>query len=827
MPTSTTTETSTLAPPLPTRPASRTVIVERFRTWTRSLQLTEAPAEPIPENRSAEGTNAPYYTRAEVTSPPVVVSVSVTTGVVAVGSGPLSGIDSLMSIQLLSILSTMSCKVPGVGGNSMKNFLTPLKVDLGNYGSLVGQIILCAAVFSVYGLALAALTMVYTYEKATNVLRHPRLLPIMHQLLFSGLAYECCMLAYGNASPTPGERAVGCIVLALCLISVIAYPIVTHLGFIPWHDSPVERSAVSHRLDVDKWPGDDVPAELDNDGADAKEASLSRRERVAKVFCGTAMEESYGSYTEEDLGMVWAPLRYTVTPKTYWLRPVLRTSRCVHSGLRPERARLAVAHAMYRAALICIVCSVPAQSESWCSGILITAAVICFLHAMFILWTWCFRIPLENIAQALQSAAVGAVAVSNAVEADDSVATSIAMVMMAGSFLAMIIGVLSFYVEWQILSPCLVKRLDEMVINEVSMCNPSFALGANNLLGADIFGSGMPALDISHVSSSQSQSQRRKTRHPGDMDTSFGVLSMQSLSTSLAAEGLMKGFTELSATSPNGALFIGTSDREHHHANNSSGLGSGPDSAVQRRSGRSQAQTQSPRLFGMIDSMMCSNSVQVHQLGKRGSKQIVVGTTEQGNMSFSSVQHHQYASPIDQSISYPSLMGIPAKNAHIEDIKDWASESEYATTPSAPTSIVTTSLRVVSNQHSAQLRAEQVKLYSPEDSQNSVSGLRSRFGQHCNKNPQNVHVVVNPMSKLASPNLINQSAPRFFDQPVLERRRARNLEFFFEDHEGNNQRTDEVRKRHTVEDSSECDRSIRSETKIPSSKGSWMFDPED
>eukprot|EP00742_Colponemidia_sp_Colp-10_P018914 GILJ01021894.1.p1 GENE.GILJ01021894.1~~GILJ01021894.1.p1 ORF type:complete len:403 (-),score=28.77 GILJ01021894.1:137-1345(-) len=400
---------------------------------------------------------------------------------------------------------------------------------------------------------------------------------------------------------------------------------------------------------------------------------------------------------------------------------------------------------------------------------------------------------------------------------------------MAGSFLAMLTSVFSFVIEWRVLSPCLAKRLDELVAHETSMRNLSFGLGANP---GDIFGSGMPALDISKNSSTPSQQNKHLRYVSGievakaDMDLSFGVLSMNSFAHSMGIEGGMRDFTGLAVPIPSNLPGENTQ-------NASSGTGT--------IAGRSRTQTRSPQLVGLG---MADSAMQSYSLGKKGSRSnIMVGGCSDNDqiIPFSALppSSGQLKDSEDKrrGLHSPSLVGLPAGKVMIEGQAPLSPNLmgggsplypsvvvRSSHTPSSSFSMVTTSLRMVSNQQSSQLNGqvrsagESAKLYSLDGSQ-SPGAINSRFIKHSNivaveanfshsrEVPSNTRNWAGTSGSVPPPCNIFSSPP--------------NIDSVFPTREN----ADPFDRPATNE--SYSDRSDRSETKMPSSKGSWEFDPED
>eukprot|EP00742_Colponemidia_sp_Colp-10_P015333 GILJ01017494.1.p1 GENE.GILJ01017494.1~~GILJ01017494.1.p1 ORF type:complete len:807 (+),score=64.09 GILJ01017494.1:111-2531(+) len=439
-----------------------------------------------PTSLPTEFTNSTFNSTASpspVGSPPGFVGVVIATGAVAVGTSPLLGIEALLSIQLISVFGSMACSVPGVGGSSISYILTPIQMSLGNYGKFVGQVIMYLALVSLYGAALLVLSAVTkSTEKACRMLRHPRAIPLIHQLLISGFTYEACMLLYGNDDPAPWERLVGAVGLVLSICSVAVYPYITlsNLQKSPptmlgkeiggsseaadhVSDDEVERvaeSSVAAAMTIEKalaatssaYPEDcPIPSNL------AQKPPALVGPPQAHIVDGLeehdenddipAYEMLYRYYDPEHLATVWWPVRHTVTPRSYWLHTVLRSPRSIHASLKPEHAKVAVANNLYRSVAVCIVCAVPSHGAAWCESILSVAAALCFLHAAFLLIVRCQRIPIENFFHAMQSATIGAVAVANVAAPDSGFESGFAVALMVFCIASFLSSAACFLVE--------------------------------------------------------------------------------------------------------------------------------------------------------------------------------------------------------------------------------------------------------------------------------------------------------------------------------------------------------------------------------------------
>ena len=251
------------------------------------------------------GGGSPYL-RPSKDAPTGLPEVGLITGILALGAG----VESFLAFQLLALFATMGCAAPGLdgGGRWMRYFLTPLDLSrsgglpyassllpasLDPYGRLLGQAVIAVSVAVFYCFVLLCLTAVlaavgacsgkrnegprekavpeneacegtaskakaegntvgpwvHSNTRAKDLLRHPRLAPVAHQLLLTGATYESCLLLYGRPHYGPyddgddeeGVRiAVGAMGLGLCVASVAAVRLITYVGF----TSPKRKKAV-------------------------------------------------------------------------------------------------------------------------------------------------------------------------------------------------------------------------------------------------------------------------------------------------------------------------------------------------------------------------------------------------------------------------------------------------------------------------------------------------------------------------------------------------------------------------------------------------------
>lgn len=344
--------------------------------------------------------NTPAPTPAAVGAAPGVSAGTTTGAVIGVVSSPFSGPDALTNIQVLAIFAVMQCRVPGVGSDSARSMLSPLAAGAGRFKYLVGQLLLIVGVVALYAAAIGVVSLITkSYTRAKNILRHPRALPLLHLVTLPGLTFESAMVAYGNDPPiTAAERAVGCFMVLVCILSVALYVVV------------LIRAHREHRI-----------------------SSFAT------------------AYSQANLNRFPRLVVFALLPKSWWDDEFLHTACVVAAPLRPSRAMIAGPHGYFRVLLVALVCAVRPGEDGWCDGILITAALICFAHAGFLLLALPYRVPINSIIQFTQSAIVGVVAVGNVAGFSSDVSGALGLTIVGAAILSVVVDMAVFLIEWRVL----------------------------------------------------------------------------------------------------------------------------------------------------------------------------------------------------------------------------------------------------------------------------------------------------------------------------------------------------------------------------------------
>eukprot|EP00744_Colponema_vietnamica_P005705 GILI01008331.1.p1 GENE.GILI01008331.1~~GILI01008331.1.p1 ORF type:complete len:690 (-),score=124.72 GILI01008331.1:488-2476(-) len=454
MPTSTT-DILTSSSMLPTLTATTTSLTSPSPVFELpNTTATTSPPDDLEkyQNKStADGqTNTGIYT----------VAVAALPGTLA--GGP----DALLSMQLLALFVMVACSIPGVNKGGMSSLLTPLRLsDLNRFEGLVGQMVVIVGAYMAYGAAVLVLSLFVQggIKRSLEILRHPRAVPHVHQLALSGFMLEACYLLYGNPSPTVGERVAGAAALAVSIVSIGAYYFIAAQA--AWSDTAKAMSMREGAVEEGKL---------------AIAASYNPITGTDAFWVDNAIPYQSEVYTS-----VPQPFRFLLVPTDHWAKHVLQSGRVVFAAsLKPRLYPVTVAHNLVRAALVTIICALPVSSDKECIIVMVLAGAVCVLHAAFVAYARCYRVPIENFLQPGQSLILGSIAFIRAGSVrdnfnDDSVevaSTVMTFAMVVFNACSIAAGISASLIETCIITPKL-KGLAEIGNAEELNGQVDFAVG--------------------------------------------------------------------------------------------------------------------------------------------------------------------------------------------------------------------------------------------------------------------------------------------------------------------------------------------------------------
>eukprot|EP00742_Colponemidia_sp_Colp-10_P014837 GILJ01016900.1.p1 GENE.GILJ01016900.1~~GILJ01016900.1.p1 ORF type:complete len:624 (+),score=75.30 GILJ01016900.1:1-1872(+) len=419
---------------------------------TTSLGASPSPVTELPD---ATATTSPpddlekYQNRSTADGQ---TNTGIYTVAVAALPGTLAGgPDALLSMQLLALFVMVACSIPGVNKGGMSSLLTPLRLsDLNRFEGLVGQIVVIVGAYTAYGAAVLVLSLFVQggIKRSLEILRHPRAVPYVHQLALSGFMLEACYLLYGNPSPTVGERVAGAAALAVSIVSIGAYYFIAAQA--AWSDTAKAMSMREGAVEEGKL---------------AIAASYNPITGTDAFWVDNAIPYQSEVYTS-----VPQPFRFLLVPTDHWARHVLQSGRVVFAAsLKPRLYPVTVAHNLVRAALVTIICALPVSSDKECIIVMVLAGAVCVLHAAFVAYARCYRVPIENFLQPGQSLILGSIAFIRAGSVrdnfnDDSVevsSTVMTFAMVVFNACSIAAGISASLIETCIITPKL-KALAEM-----------------------------------------------------------------------------------------------------------------------------------------------------------------------------------------------------------------------------------------------------------------------------------------------------------------------------------------------------------------------------
>eukprot|EP00658_Telonema_sp_P-2_P031574 TRINITY_DN2359_c0_g1_i4.p1 TRINITY_DN2359_c0_g1~~TRINITY_DN2359_c0_g1_i4.p1 ORF type:complete len:299 (+),score=18.36 TRINITY_DN2359_c0_g1_i4:333-1229(+) len=115
-------------------------------------------------------------------------------------------------------------------------------------------------------------------------------------------------------------------------------------------------------------------------------------------------------YTDAELVAVPHFVKVPLIPLIKWGQIVSRTKYCILTVYRPEMIAYMTAHNVVRVFLISILAAINPGTAAGCNGVRIGLSVLCFTHAILVLCTRAFRIPIVPFVHGPQSILLGLVA---------------------------------------------------------------------------------------------------------------------------------------------------------------------------------------------------------------------------------------------------------------------------------------------------------------------------------------------------------------------------------------------------------------------------------